>query len=249
MYKRGQITLFIVLGVIVVLAIGTLLVLFGGADLFSFDSGNPAEYFKECVMDSSEEYFNLIKQGGVISPDNYLVYETKQVPFLCYTDELERICSSSLPPMQGFVEQQLHDLIAPVVSSCFEAMKDKFGIEYLGPTNFQVEVLPEKIYLNINRDSVVGNDKRFVEDYSFSVEDFLFNYFVIANEIILKETSCECGQEYCAADVVALTKGHPNYKIRLFVGSTEDRVYSIQGLSDSSENKFVFAVRNCLDGN
>ena len=87
--KRGQVTMFIIIAIVIVV-IGVLIYLLWPRifSTSSFDVKNPERFLQECVQDDLIESIKLIsKQGGEIDPSNYYLYMDDKLNYLCYTNE------------------------------------------------------------------------------------------------------------------------------------------------------------------
>ena len=94
MGKRGQVTIFIILG-IAIIGIGILIYLFYPQiqSIIKPKSQNPSAFMQSCLEDKIKETADILSlQGGSMVPENYYLYEDNKIEYLRseeHTSELQ----------------------------------------------------------------------------------------------------------------------------------------------------------------
>ena len=125
MGKRGQVTIFIIIG-IAIIAIGVLIYAFYPQiqSLIKPESKNPAAFMQTCLEDEIEDTVEILSlQGGSVAPEHYLLYQDEKLEYLCYTNENYRTCVVQQPMLKSHIESEIEREISPVVNTCFEDLK------------------------------------------------------------------------------------------------------------------------------
>ncbi|MFH1456336.1 MAG: hypothetical protein ABIF40_05305 [archaeon] len=158
MEKKGQATLFIILGIIVV----ALVVLFFYArgsiyvpptqEGLSAEMGQIEDHVYDCLTDIGEDYIEQIGlQGGYLATpeDTYVLWDDTTVSYLCYNQEGLPYCTNRMLTLVS-METELQDAIEQALSTCINVFQ--FG----GVVETYEVVAPEGFTLDVDiEDSVV----------------------------------------------------------------------------------------------
>ncbi|MBT7706247.1 hypothetical protein HN747_02255 [archaeon] len=257
--KRGQVTIFVILG----LAIVGLIFLAS----FLFLSDTPADeenplssqapktnsqnFIEECITPNLEDAIDkIILQGGyTYNKLPSLVYKFEDVSYLCYTSNYDENCVNLEPMFTGAVESELESYLLANISSCFDKLLEVYS-EYdsvIGSTELDVKILPQKINLDLQKsiDITESGSQISFEDFSFNINSPLYTFLTMATEISNAETLCNCGEESCNPDYFKIDEFNRGFTTSRFTGSSGEKVYTIKYLRTGDE--FNFAVRNCID--
>ena len=114
-------------------------------------------------------------------------------------------------------------------------------------TEFELEILPQKINLNLKKDIKITDDVSAInfEDFSFSINSPLYTFLSMAIEISNQEMACVCGEESCNSDYFNIDRFNTGFTTSRFTGSAGEKVYTIKYLRTGEE--FNFAIRNCIE--
>lgn len=247
--KRGQLTLFVILGVLVFAGIIALFLILPKPELFRSSVKDPMQEIKPCISKSLEEVLpEYFEKGLYFNPENYLVYSGKNVSYHCYTPSKKSICLRNDAQSKTRIEDELKEKIADEIEQCFTKFKEnnKNHEISLGEMELSLEVLPGKIAIKTRKEvliSIGGGEPVRYNNFDVSIDSPLFDFIRISNDILNEEVSCDCPYESCTADSVLLMKNNRDYKIRVFIGSRDEKVYTIEDYYGNGE--FNFAVKNC----
>lgn len=157
MEKRGQVTVFAILGVIIAAVVVLFLfvrnqVYLGGANLEDLEKEFPQiqAHVEDCLNEVGEKYINLIgKQGGYLTtnPGTFRLYKGIGINYLCYNIEGKPECSNRGLRLID-VENSLKNGMIGDVNRCIDIDRfDKFGLN--------VQRSEVKLDVNIGEDTVI----------------------------------------------------------------------------------------------
>src|SRR3989344_195369 len=95
--KKGQVSVFIILGILVLVV---LVLLFARDSRFNeiFSSKSPYQEIEGCIKETTKEGLNILSlQGGVIEPQNYILYEGNKIDYICYSENDYEKCIMQKP--------------------------------------------------------------------------------------------------------------------------------------------------------
>ena len=160
MQKRGQVTVFIVIGIVIVLVA----VLFWHARS-QYGVGVKTEVFLEGPLESIKSETNdcitkivnplvatLAKQGGDLDPREYRLYNSQKVKYLCLNIPNKNVCTNNLDSLAK-IEQQLQqrlqtELLTCIPKSLLESKKG-YNIKYTDP-KVEVKLGEEDVYITVD---------------------------------------------------------------------------------------------------
>ena len=124
MNKRGQVTIFIILGIILVAIIGFVLVLTQtNVNLKRFipvQTVSLSDHIEGCIEDTGNKALDLIgKQGGDINPALFQPYLGNSLTYLCYTDSFLP-CSNRQPFLAQHIENEIKNYINAEIKNCID---------------------------------------------------------------------------------------------------------------------------------
>lgn len=241
--KKGQVTLFIIIAVIVV-ALAALVYIFYPQlqSAVGISTDNPQTFLQTCINDKYDEAINSVTlRGGDISPSNYVLYGGVQISYLCYTNEYYTPCVMQQPFLKSHIEDELKSNIGPEISSCFDLMKDSF--ENKGYTfNLQkgaisVEILPERIVTNIDYTLTLSKeDTNVYNSFRIIRNNNLYELLGITNSILNWET------RYGDAETTTYMDYYHNLKVEKKKQEDGSTIYILTDRNDGST--FQFASRS-----
>lgn len=240
MNKRGQVTLFIILGLIIVIA-GILIYFFvpGVKSAFQSAPENPNLYLMNCLEDSFAENINLISlQGGTLNPQNYFVFENSKVYYSCYTSDYYENCVVQEPFIKSRIERELTESMTPKVNECLNSLKKVYESKgysvSISQGEYQVEILPGRTALKINRSlSVSKNNKQNYESFIVNVNNNLYQVVGVVRSIINGES---LDGQIETTDYMEL---YPDLKIEKIKQTDGTKIYKI---TDQNTKEVVFNI-------
>jgi hypothetical protein len=247
--KRGQVTIFIILGILIVFAIIGYFAIANRPSSEISPKENPQAYIEEClknnVRESSEKIFAL---GGSLEANNFLLFNKTDIRFLCYTNQDKELCTTEDPTMKQTMENSIKQDTIKNVESCFKKLKESFSnYEYTEKElEYTVEIVPEAIKATAKKEITISRDGQTQKFNIFISEEYnpAYNFILITNEILRDEIDCACGKISCTSDLTLLTQTNLKFRLGLDITPRMEKVYTIQDRTTNQE--FKFAVRNCI---
>ena len=256
--KGGQITIFIIIGILLVSAIALVFVLYNGqlsSQISNTQRQAPQEY-EDCINDYVAEASDLIfENGGFLEMQelNYLIVnsagyydqqEVKEIPFLCYTPLDYARCIPQRPLFINHLEKEIKEFIMDEVDSCFETVNEdleanSYEVSFERTGEVEVEISDGVIKTRVSKvfTQKRSNQEQRFEEFTSRLSSSLYSMGRVAQEIVNQE-SLQCNSDY-----VDIMRANPTIKIKKFNADNDVSVYTIEDTIRKKEWKF--AVRNC----
>ena len=252
MDKKGQYTLFVILGIIIVV----LMVLFLYARQTIFFPTNPenlnevlseiSEQIVECVADVGREPLIIIGlQGGYLNPDEdtYRLHNDTRISYLCYDIPEESQCRNRMLLVND-MEKQLNNALKPRILSCIGYLKEFAGLkpitietpdELRVDTQINIRDVDVNVFYTVvikakNNQNKVEQSK-FVKNFDYPLGD-LYN---VMHDIIDSET--EIGEFDQLFYMIAKKAEYKIYKNRPY----PDKLYLLK--RNDNDYQFQFFVQ------
>jgi hypothetical protein len=177
--KKGQVTVFIILGVILVIIIGLVLYVYGEKlkirqpdkiDTGSMDSLK--NYITNCIKkEGNTAIDSLGEHGGRINPKSGYWYLGKKLTYLCYTEELKP-CENKVPFIRKEMEMEINSYLSTRVKSCINLdnlRKQGYVVEE-GKMNLSTEINDQNVMVIMNYPLTVSKGGSRVSQNFFSVD-------------------------------------------------------------------------------
>jgi hypothetical protein len=242
--KRGQVTIFILIGIIIVAASVLVYIFYPNIQsTLGIEESTPQTYIQSCVEDKLRETVNLIStQGGSVTPELYSKYQGINIEYLCYTEEFYATCIVQQPMLKQHIENEIENEIEGTVDDCFNSLEASYAARgysvEMKTGNKNVELLPQKIISTFNYSFTLtkGDDIQEYDSFNIVLNNNLYELVAIANSIIEWETN------YGEAETTLYMTYYPNLKVEKLLRSSGNKIYTIT--DRSTENKFKFAIQS-----
>jgi hypothetical protein len=236
MKKKAQVTMFIIVGIVIVSA---LLVFFLWVRPTYFLEGGKKLGFESCVEDVVEESINeLSLKAGFINPQFTYAYNGEDLTYLCYTNEYYETCTVQVPFLKNAFNEQLEILIRERVNTCYhnsiDALRDQGYEVTAGEVDYNVAIEPGVVRVEIDAPVVVGSQS--FARFNIRVSEPIYETVMIATSILQFET------KYGDADSTSIMGYYPDYIIDKIKRGDGTTVYVLENIV--SGNKFKFASRS-----
>jgi len=237
--KRSQLTIFIIIGIIIV--IGILAFFLVVKPKYITPSGQGFG-FENCVRDAIEQEVNgLGLQAGFGNPEFYSLYQDNKVGYLCYTNLYYQPCVMQKPFLIPHFQNELKTKIRERVDQCYSdsiAQLNSEGYEVTsGVVDYNVSLEPGKMKVNINAPTSISREssqryQKFNIDFSSPVYDML----MIATSLLQYEA------KYGDADISSMMFLYPDFIIDTIRRDDGTTIYLIT--DKATQTKFQFASRS-----
>jgi hypothetical protein len=193
--KRGQLTIFIILALVIIFVIIILLVNQG--NIFSiFQTQSPVEQITECTQNALRDGIEVaLLQGGAIEPTNYFLYQGNKIDYICYTNEDYKPCKMQKPILKSSVEQELKEHTEEKIKQCVQSAKvsiEKKGntVTYDNP-EVSIEILPNNVFADIELNMQIHKDEstQSYKNIKTGVNSKLYEFIAITSSIANDEVS------------------------------------------------------------
>lgn len=243
MNRRGQITIFIILALILVVSIFLIFLLRKEPSLEIINEESPQSFIESCTKDAVEEALDiLMSQGGYLEPKISVMHLGKNITYLCYNANSYLPCVNQRPLLVEHIQKEITTYIEPRISNCFQTLKSKLEPKYeveLGEMKLNTTLRTKQVVVNIDRDfKMVRGDKIIsFEKFKIGLIHPIYELSKTTMEIINQES------QYCNFDTLGFMIFYPEYDIRKFRNSDSDLIYNVKEVASNKE--FVFAIRSC----
>jgi hypothetical protein len=246
MNKRGQVTIFLIVAIIIVGSVALIFFLRGGVDeITSQGDITPGEYIKSCIEDKLNDGIKIVSEnGGDINPELFYELEGKNISYLCYNNNNYLRCINQRPLLINHVNNEIKNYIEEDVKNCFEDLieglkkkNDEVQYEYGG---FELIFRKNFLQLKFDADLTVINkeDSRKYNNFDLFIDSRLYNNLVVAQEIVSQEA------EYCNFETIGFSLIYPEFGIDRFELGDSTTYYKIT--NKKSQEEFQFLVRSCV---
>jgi len=241
--KKSQITIFIILGLILVVGFMIIFLLINPPEIKVVDEDNPQAFIESCTRGAVEEAIDILsKKGGDISPKGYISFKGEEITYLCYYNNFYEPCINQRPLLIEHIEKEITDYVTPIISGCFIDLETELGNKY------DIETSGMKVTTRLQSKNVVVNiDKKFKISRKGEARDFnefrmnlvhpIYNLAKISMEIVNQEI------RFCNFDELGYMILHPEFDITKFITGESDIIYTLKEVS--TDQTFTFAVKSC----
>jgi len=247
--RKSQVTIFIIAGVVLI-ALVALLFLFRGKNIievFTPGASTPETYIEKCVKEASSNAIDImLGHGGYIDPKNSILYQDKNIQYLCYTNKYYYPCVNQEPMYITRLEEEIKGYIKDKVEDCFYSLKQDYeGKNYvvsLGTSNLKVDLIPKQVEIIIDKKVEIAKNEQTERFDSFKVKfnNPLYDLALVAIEAVNQEA------RFCYFEYLGYMMLYPSVEIeKKAVGEAEtsSKIYTI--MDRVTSKKLYIAIRSC----
>ncbi|MEN7981914.1 MAG: hypothetical protein ABFQ65_00520 [Nanoarchaeota archaeon] len=253
--NKGQLTIFIVAGILIVVAIafyflfrqGLIPNIGGGKEI------NPNSFLESCIEEKINEAIDLIAiQGGNIKPELKKRFKFKDeaepvnISYLCYNQNSYDRCINQVPMLTSHIETEIENYIRDDVKICFNKLaenleKQNYDVKKIY-NGFEVKLNFEgvKLILDGELDLIKNDESSKMQNIGTIIHTNLYELVLIVHSILNSEA------QYCEFNINSYMLIYPDIKISLFIDSEGEKIYSVK--NREIDKLFRFAVRGCIIG-
>lgn len=243
--KKGQVTLFILIALMLVALILVLFYLRGiKTESQSFDESGIFLNLKACAQEAVKDELKILyEKGWVLNARNNISYRGVPFTYLCYTTDYGMPCYNRYPMLEESVEATLREETKDELNDCFSTLKSDLesrGYTVNGnKTDYSIDILPGLIKIVLKKPITLTKEtvKREVSNFDTDVVSSAYELLHITREIVNGEATT------CVFPRTAFSFLYPQYQLdRTFY--QDSRLYEITYLP--TMEKFKFAIRGCV---
>jgi len=247
--KKSQITIFIILGIILVAAVVIYFALRGDIRIPGIHPRitDFSSEMEKCVSDNTLKAVNImLPQGGLINPEHYKLYKDSSVEYLCYTNLYYKPCINQHPMYLNDLSGEIKNYISGKVEDCFYNLQQEYQSKgynvNMQATNMNVILNPKQINVVIDKkiDVSKNNEAKSYSGFNIKVNSPLYDLAMIASKIVADEA------KYCYFESLGNNLLYPDYlieKTNVGYDETSSKIYSIT--EKFSGKTLLIAIRGC----
>lgn len=243
--KSGQVTIFIILAILI---ISIVLILFVYPVFFPADSTkNPDQYLKDCAKTSLEESESMLFDSNILIKgnfSNYMLYQSKKVPYLCSISEFYYPCIPQQPALLTEVGKTIDNKLSRDMGICFKSLSDSFEKQgyYIKSKNYSIslEMVSGRIKVDIGSNLILdrGKETVTVKETSLDYNSPLFDLIKLEQTIVNYESTA------CEFNDINWMRSDSSILINRFRASDQTKVYTIK--DRNTEKQLNFAIKTCV---
>lgn len=239
--KRGQVSIFIILGILIVIVVLLLFSRDAGFDTI-FASQSPYQEIEGCAQTSIEEGLAILSnQGGVIEPENYYMYEGKKIDYICYSENDYENCVMQKPILTNTIKDELIAYSEPKIKACLRSVQSSlesrgYSVVMKDP-EITIDLVPDNVLVDMDIDLRI--EKSGVESYDnirAGIKSKIYNFALIAGSISQWET------RYGDSETLNYMLYYPSLKVEKKKQSEGSTVYILT--DRDTDEQFYFASRS-----
>ncbi len=239
--KKGQVSVFIILGILIVVV---LLILFSrdaGFDTI-FAKQSPYQEIEGCAQTAIQEGLDILMlQGGVIESENYFMYEGKKIDYVCYSENEYENCIMQKPILVNTIRDELEKYSAPKIKSCLSSVKNNlesrgYSVVMRDP-EIVIDLVPDNVLVDMNLGLRI--EKTGVESFDHirtGIKSKIYNFALITSSISQWET------RYGDSETLNYMLYYPSLKVEKKKQSDGTTIYILT--DRGTDEKFYFASRS-----
>jgi hypothetical protein len=248
--KRGQLTIFIIIGLIIVVVIALMFVLIRKPGINIQAEQNPQAFIEKCISESLTRNEEIILNGnGYINvTDNYILYSLnkpgEKVPYLCKSSQFYMPCINQEPMFVEFIRREIQNLTEKDAVICFKTLIDTMEKSryQISQENLSLEISFEGKEIVANMDKKITATKneqtKIYEKFKAKIQSPIYRLIDTARTIVNYEAAV------CEFNNINWMKYYQDISIKKFSTGDNTKIYT---LTDRDSNKKLnFAVKTCI---
>lgn len=242
--RRGQVTIFIIIAIIIVVGILGTIYFMGVKKIKAPTNINPKQSIQKCVRDViTKSVGKMMNNGGQQLPTQAIMYQGSKYNYLCYQADYYLSCYNLHPMLNSLIESEIRKDTIPGVQNCFNKMREDFEARGFrvsgGGAIYSIDLLPGEVKVNLYKNISLrhGDSSQSFDNFNTRILSPLYRLVQIARDIVNSES------QYCNFEYNGYMLLHPDYNI-LRIDYRGVKIYKIIDRRTGAE--FKFAIRSCV---
>jgi hypothetical protein len=247
--KRGQVTIFIIIGILIVTIIALFFIARSGVipSLGQKTETNSNTFLTTCIESRVKDGINkLLSDGGSIQSTLNLNFGGTDIAYLCYTQNNYEPCANQQPALLNHLESEMKNYISDEIDTCFKQLQTNFekqgntvALDY-NKGDFNVNILPGEILIHANSKLTLtkSGESTTQNNFDLTLPTKLYELSNVVKEAVEKEMTT-CNFDYRAYQLL-----YPQFQINQSIMKDSSKVYQIE--SKDYTEIFTFATRGCV---
>lgn len=243
MKRSGQVTVFIIVGIVIVAGIFAMIYFMGGIDDNTPGNLGPKVFVDKCVRDVVEESIEkMLFNGGEVVPSQTIWYQGDEWNYLCYQADFYQGCYNIHPMLEMQIEKEIVADTRAQVQECFDLVRDDFesrGFDVNeGATTYLVDLLPGYVAISLRKKIDISKEgaSQSFENFDSRVVSPIYDLVRVARDVVNSES------QFCNFEYNGYMLLYPQYDIRR-IDYSDSKIYRL--IDRRSGAEFKFAVRSC----
>jgi hypothetical protein len=245
--KRGQVTLFIIIAILIVSIILFVVFFSGWFKFIESPAENPKAYIENCIINSVQEIEKTLLEENTYpnyNSTNYILFEREKIPYMCIASEFYKPCIPQDPALFMRTKQIMENKVSRDTKTCLNKL-----YESLEEENYQItkkegdiilDILPGKINVNLNETVYITK-----AETSITIEDFEIDYSTRFYEMIrLVQTIVNYETGVCEFNKMNWMEYDNSIIISTTRTSDQTKIYTLRERLTDREIKF--AIKTCV---
>jgi len=231
--RRGQLTIFVIIGLLIVVGIAVYLLWISPSIGISRGGGL---YFDRCVSDAITGAATKLEKNVGIPDSSYMyLYNGDRIPYICYTNNFYETCTVQQPFLKQRLEKSISDAVEEEVQNCYQESVSELrdpGFEVsTGEILYKTSLEPGVIKVPIEAPTTIGSQT--VTNLNVEVASPLYEMSMIATSILQQES------RFGDANVDDLNFYYPEYAVLKFKRGDGTTIYTIRHKTLGNEMRFA----------
>jgi len=242
--NRGQVAIFIILGIVIVVGIVLMFLLMGEPDVGVASDLDPRDMVRDCVSDLVEiSVEKMLANGGEVVASQAILYKGEEWNYLCYQADFYQGCYNIHPMLEMQIEKEIEKDTKGGVQECFDIMRAEFEARGFGvggeATSYSVDLLPGYVEVSLSKkidvSGEIGGSKSY-ENFGGRVMSPIYDLVRVAQDVVNSES------QFCHFEYNGYMLLYPKFDIRR-IDYMDSKIYRL--IDRRSGKEFKFAVRSC----
>ncbi len=240
--KRGQVTIFVIIAIVIVAAIIFFFVYKPNIGRVFSNDVNPAQFLQSCIGGDVKDSVDLLaSQGGYANPEGFILSNGVKIKYLCYNSEFYKTCVVQQPLLKEHFEKELEELLRPKANDCVNKLKAEyerkgFSVSASQPET-KVEIAPHRIKINFLAPMTISKDStETFKSFEVDLGSEMYDLLLTSTSIIEFEST------YGDSETTLYTQYYPNLKIQKEKFGEGSTIYTVSDVT--TKESFTFASRS-----
>jgi hypothetical protein len=254
--KKGQVTVFVIIGILIVLAIVIFfLIKFQAIPNLTrrTTDTNPHSFLHSCIEQDLKDTLELISsQGGYVKNKLNITFQfgdeqARDISYLCYNQNNYLPCINHEPMLLSHLKKEIKQEIKQEVRDCFDSfgrnlVKEGYVVD-ASYRDFNVDFFYGKVLIDIDASISLtkAEETRRVEDFRLEFPSKFYDILIVVHEIVSQEA------RFCSFQSLGYMTLNPKINIDKFITGKEANntiFYKVE--HRESREKFRFVIRGCV---
>ncbi len=241
-FKRGQVTIFIIISIIIIAAALLIFFLVPGVkeSVLGTPLKSPESFITECLSEPFNANLSVIlSQGGELNPAHSYLYQGEKIAYACYTGEYYQPCIVEKPLLKKSIEKEIQNGIKEASENCFKELENEYksqGYSVSESKNgeLSVRITPRGTAISFPYElTLTKEETKKVNPFNITYQSNLYKLIFIATSIIEWEAT------YGDSETTFYMDNYHDVKVEKLKQSDGTKIYIITDRNSGESLKFA----------